>query len=326
MVLVTTYADGRTSQSLVSERPSRSWGTTYPRLSPMPEDGLRALQIARVRVGNDARVTVSILHGPGLNEEDVIATVTVTRGTPVVVETLRDVGVEPIILSIADTAPTTPYVPSVVSVAPEIEISRIDLLSAPYPGYRVTVRNLAAQSVALFSVQSYRGTAKAISLVPRGDRGRPVMAPGESHTFDLPLMSASAWAPEPLDMIEIDAILWEDGTQTGMHGRPFTLVTASDGGQRLQLDRALRVLHAAEQNSGSAATLLSLLRQGFTALPESDPTRLEAARRSMRYMRTAILRDFDQFERSAPRDAAAVQSWIHATIAKYNALLKHLAA
>jgi hypothetical protein len=150
---------------------------------------------------------------------------------------------------------------------------------------------------------------------------------GESHTFDLPLTSARVWSPEPLDVIEIDSILWEDGTHNGTHGGiTLGFGIAADGGRRLQPQRALQVLHMAEHNRGNTTALLSVLRQGFTALPESDETRLEAARQSMRAMRTTILRDLDGFERSLPRDAAAVRAWIQITIDKYDDWLKRLAA
>jgi hypothetical protein len=331
MALVTTYADGRTSYTLVSERSSRSWTMAYPRLASVPENApRRALQIARARVGNDVRVTVSMLHSASMSDEDIVATVTISRGAQVMIEELRRFGVEPIGLSIVDTAPVMPYRPAAISIAPAVEITAVDLLTTPYPGYHVTVRNVAAQAVALFSVQSYRGTEKAISALRRGDRGRPAMAPGESHTFDIPLTAGMgapdrAWAP--LDVIEIDAILWEDGMQSGQHGAPLNFRIAADGGRRLQLEGALRVLHAAEKDGASATGLLSLLRRGFTALPESDVTRLAAARQSMHDTRLTILRDLqEEFERGSPRDAAEVRAWIHVTIEKYDAWLKRLAA
>jgi hypothetical protein len=218
-------------------------------------------------------------------------------------------------------------------VSPEIEISRVELLTTPFPGYRITVRNLGSQAVALFSVQSYRGSARAASAAMRGDRGRPVMPPGETYSFDLPVGGGSAvpgatlMVPEPLDLIEIDEVLWADGTAIGRHGsNPLTFVTATDGGRRIQFERALKVLRAAQSQQGrSVPDLLSLIRHGFEVIPESDDTRLEPARQMMQATRATVLRDLENFESQSSRDAAGVRLWIERTIASYEAWLKRLA-
>ncbi len=341
LALVTSYADGRNTLVLVSERPSTAWTPNYPRIAAsqaapavpsaggLPGPNLR-LQFAWVRAGNDVRVTVSML-GPGLREEQHVATVTVARGVPVVVDELRKYSVEPVRLSVVDAVPMVPYLPTVMSIAPEIDVTNVTLLSAPYPGYRVTVRNVAKQSVALFGVQSYRGTTKALSRLERGSLGRPAMAPGESHTFVLTINGGNGdpsrpWSPEPIDVIEIDSVLWEDGTQVGQHGFPLNFGIAADGGRRLQLQRAIRVLQSVEKSSGNATSLLVAIRRGFEDIPEPDDTRLEAGRRAMAATKNVLLTDLDRFERSAPRDASEVQQWIRVAIQRYQDWLKRLAA
>jgi hypothetical protein len=335
MALVVTYADGRISHELVSERLTWGWSPNFPRTPEAPTSSrLQALRVARVRVGSDALVTVSMLSGPGLRTEQIVTTVTVSKGRPITLDALRNFGAEPIVLSLIDAAALTPFVPSVVSVSPEIEISRVELLTAPSQGYRVTVRNVASQAVALFSVQSYRGTERALSRVERGDRGRPAMAPDETRSFELPISvgrgysGAAQFSPEPLDVIEIDEVLWEDGSNIGRHGvKPLNFVTATDGGRRIQFERALQVLRAAQpQQSQSATDLLSLVRQGFQAIPESDDSRLEPARRMMRATRALLLRDLETFQSSQARRAAEVRLWIQAMISKYEAAVEGLAA
>jgi hypothetical protein len=334
LALVVTYADGGISHQLVSERSTWAWTSNFPRTPGVPTSSeLRALRVARVRVGNDARVTVSMLSGPGLRTEQIVTTVTVSKNRPVSVDGLRDFGAQPIVLTLIDAATLIPFIPSVASVSPEIEISRVDLLTAPSQGYRVTIRNLATQAVALFSVQSYRGVQRALSRVERGDRGQPAMVPGETRSFDLPISigrgypGAALFVPEPLDVIEIDEVLWEDGSTSGRHGaQPLGFVTATDGGRRLQFERALQVLRAAQNQQGrSVADLLSLIRHGFEDIPESDDTRLEPARQMMQATRALVLRDLEAVEASPVRDAAEVRFWIRKLIAKYEAWVERLA-
>src|SRR4051794_37947915 len=83
LALVVTYADGRISHELVSERATWAWTPYFPRTpATTTESGLRALRVERVRIGNDARVTVSMLSGPGLRTEQFVSAVTVSKTRP----------------------------------------------------------------------------------------------------------------------------------------------------------------------------------------------------------------------------------------------------
>src|SRR5262249_40386916 len=150
------------------------WTPQFPRVEGFkPLDGEPAvmdLKITRVLVGRDIQVGVSVLVGPS-REERPVAEGLVTPGPRLVVGPVKKVGVEPVILSMAAVAPFTPYPPTVVSVSPEIEIASLEVRSAPYPGYRITLRNLSSKSASNVHFQSYRGDAKALSGLPRGENG-----------------------------------------------------------------------------------------------------------------------------------------------------------
>ena len=68
---------------------------------------------------------------PSLPPAAVAKVLVVPKGSRVRVFELAQHGVEPIELSLVDVVPTTPFLPSVRSIAPEIEIQSVDLLSAP---------------------------------------------------------------------------------------------------------------------------------------------------------------------------------------------------
>ena len=56
------------------------------------------------------------------------------------------------------------------------------MLTGPLPGYRVTVRNVASQSVALFRVQAFRGTA--LTRLEPASRATRAMVPRDLDGFE----------------------------------------------------------------------------------------------------------------------------------------------
>jgi hypothetical protein len=335
IALVETYSDGRVNYELTSAKPGSMWTPFFPRVKDwQPPAGtlpVTALQIARVAVGKDVRVDVSVLRGPSHEETVAVATVLVTRGTHVVVDALRKFGVEPVDFSLADAAPFTPYLPTVFAVTPKLEIGPVELLNAPYPGYRITVRNLSSKTAANFHIQSYRGAAQGLSSVQRGLEGRPAMTPGGSYTFDIPLTSGrktddGAWAPAPLDVIEIDSVFWEDGS---IDGAP-NVVSAripSESGQRLQLTRVTEILRHAIKEVDADTGLLARIRMEIQALSDREEGQLPDAQTGMRLAKTAALADVARFERdrSTADDSAAVRRWLTSTIDRYERWMARLA-
>jgi TonB dependent receptor len=259
----------------------------------------------------------------------------ITPGSRVVVDALTRFGIEPITLSMATVAPLPPYFPTVVSVTPLIEIANVDLLNAPYPGYRITLRNLSNKSASNAHVQSYRGQEKALSALRRDDTGRPMMTPGGTYTFDLNLTSGDAstftapgaWSPQPLDVIEIDAVRWEDGSYDGTPPFPHVdLVIEADSGRRVQLQRIVDALRQTLNTPASGHELLAALRSRIDALPAAEPDQLAAAQHAMRVTKAAALADIRRFEDvgSAVDGSSAVTDWLASTLRRYEAWLKRV--
>jgi len=335
VALVETYADGRVNYELTSARPARMWTPYFPRVKdwqrPPGSLPVTALQLARVLVGRDVRVDVFVLRGQSHEEEVPVATVLVTPGKHVVVNELRKFGVAPLDLSLAEAAPLTPYLPTVFSITPNLEIAAVELLNAPYPGYRITVRNLSNKTAANFHVQSYRGEGTALSSLQRGPEGRPAMTPGGSYGFDVNLTSgrkidAGTWAPAPLDVIEIDSVLWDDGSVEGTPTMASSLI-AADAGRRLQLTRVTSILRDAIDDLESATGVLAKIRTKIEALPDRDEAQLPAAQLTMRLTKASALEDVSRFEqdRSMPHDPAAVMRWLKYTIDRYEHWIARLA-
>ena len=334
VALVEAYTDGRVNYELVSAKPAWMWTPKFPRVDGwQPPPGalpVTAVQIWRVLAGRDVRVEVSLLRGRAHEEQVPVANVLVSPGRHVVVSELRQFGVEPIDLSLAEAAPLTPYLPTVFSRTPNVEIEAVVVRNAPYPGYRVTVRNLSDKAAANFHVQGYGPEQKSVSFIPRGVGGRPVMTPGGTHTFDVNLTSGGhhttgLWSPTPLDTIEIDSVLWEDGSSDGTPQRASPVIP-SDAGGRVQFTRVVEIMRTALKGIDAGSALLARIRADVAALPDADPDQLPAARASMRLAKASALRDIELFERdrSLRHDAAGDRAWVAYTIERYDRLIARL--
>lgn len=163
VALVETWPDGRTIFELTSPRRGSAWTPMFPKVEgytlPKGAQPVYAVQFGRVLEGRDIKVDVSVLLGSADPPGVLVATVIVSPGAHVVVDALAKFGVQPVTLSMVEVAPMTPYPPTVSSVSPEVEVANVEVLSAPYPGYRVTLRNLGSRAVSNVHVLSYRARA-----------------------------------------------------------------------------------------------------------------------------------------------------------------------
>jgi hypothetical protein len=336
VALVETWPDGRTNYELTSLRRASMWTPRFPRVDgyKLPEGAtpVFAVQFVRVLVGGDIKVDVSVLLGSAQPPGVPVASVVISRGSHVVIDELTKFGVQPVTLSMVDVAPMTPYLPTVVSVSQEIEVANVELLNSPYPGYRVTLRNLGSKGASNVHVQSYRGEEKALSALKRADDGRPMMQPGETYMFDMNLTSGGVngfttpgtWAPIPIDLIEFDSVRWDDGTYDG--NPPFPHVDArieSDSGRRLQLRRIIDALRRTLAEPGSGPELLASARKRIDALTDAEADQLDAAKVAMRSTKAVIRADIARFERdqSTGRPTSAVTEWLTSLLRRYEAWL-----
>jgi hypothetical protein len=339
VALVETWPDGRTNYELTSPRRAWMWTPGFPRIDgyTLPEGTapVFAVQFIRMLVGRDIKVDVSVLLGSAQQPGVPVASVVVSPGSYVVVEQLSKFGVQPVTLSMVEVAPMTPHLPTVASVSPQIEIANVELLNSPYPGYRVTLRNLGSKGASNIHVQSYRGDDKALSALKRADDGRPMMQPGASYTFDMNLTSggvngftaAGTWTPRPIDLIEFDSVRWDDGTYDG--NPPFPHVDAiieSDSGRRLQLRRIIEALKRTLAEPGSGPELLASARDRIDALTDAEADQLDAAKVAMRSTKAVVRADISRFDRnqSTRQSTRAVIEWLTVLLRRYEAWLTRL--
>jgi hypothetical protein len=336
VALVESWPDGRTNYELTSPRRASMWTPFFPRVDgyTLP-DGARpvyAVQFVRVLVGRDINVDLSVLLGSAQQPGVPVASVVISPGSSVTVDALTKFGVQPVTLSMVAVAPMTPYLPTMVSVSPQIEVANVELLNAPYPGYRITLRNLGAKGASNVHVQSYRREEKALSGLKRADDGRPVMPPGASYTFDMNLTSGNVngfitpgtWTPRPIDLIEFDSVRWDDGTYDGKPQFPqVDALIEGDSGRRLQLRRIIDALRQTLAEPNSATDLLASVKARIDELADAEADQLEAAQMTMRSTKAAVRADIERFERrqlTQPSSTPPLE-WLTSMLKRYEAWL-----
>jgi hypothetical protein len=340
VALVETWPDGRINYELTTTRRASMWTPQYPRVDgfKLPEGANRpvyAVQFVRILVGHDIKVDVSVLIGSAQQPGVPVASVVVSPGSRIVVDALTKFGVQPVTLSMVDVAPMTPYLPTAISVSPEIEVSNIEVQNAPYPGYRITLRNLGSRGVSNVHLQSYRGEEKALSTLKRSDDGRPMMQPGASYSFDMNLTSGGAneftapgtWSPRPIDLIDFDSVRWDDGTYDGKPLFPNAdPAIESESGQRLQLRRIIDAIRTTLAGPASGPELLAAAQQGIDALIDAEPDQLTSAKLAMQGTKAAAIADIERFARdpATANDTTTVVKWLTAMLKRYEAWLTRL--
>jgi hypothetical protein len=205
---------------------------------------IRAVKLTFSRAVSNIDAVISVLRGTRLEQEDVIAQVLVPPAGRVRVEALAALGIAPIELSQAVLPPASLYSPVVTTVSTMLVIDNVEILTAPFPGYRIEVVNLAPSAVVSFQVRGFHASGLSdMSAIKAEREGRPIVPASGAYSFDLLLKSAGSAeaqivAPEPLDRIAIDAILWDDGTKAGAE-RVFDelRVLPAEVGQRVQIMR-----------------------------------------------------------------------------------------
>jgi hypothetical protein len=338
VALVETWPDGRTVVDLTTSRPASAWTPMFSKVNgyKLPEGSkpVYAVQLARILDGQNIKVDVSVLLGSAEPPGMPVASVIVSPGSHIVVEGLTRFGVQPVTLSMVEVAALTPYPPTVSSVSPDIEVANVEVRTAPYPGYRVTLRNLGSRAVSNVHVQSYRGQEKAISALKRTDDGRPLMAPGGSCTIDLNLasglgseiMAPGTWTPRPIDLIEFDSVRWDDGTHDGRPPFPqIESLVERDSGRRLQLRRIVDALRAVLADSSAGGDLLGSAQASIDRLPDAEPDQLEAAKLAMRTTKAAVRDDLLRLPESRSRRAGdAVRDALTSLLNRYELWLIRL--
>ena len=189
VVLVKTFADGRTIHTVVTTRKTGSWTPMFPRLKgwtpPSGQLPVSALGVSQVLTPQGVDLQVSVLRGVPHQQEDRVDSFTLTLHQRVSVEALREFGLEPVTFSLVPLDATTLLPPGVVNKTAGLAVENIEPLTDPDPRYRLTIRNLTQRSVVMFFVKAFASDRLAMSGRQGHQDGSPLITPGSTFEFYL---------------------------------------------------------------------------------------------------------------------------------------------
>ena len=343
--LVIAYADGRVTSTIIGTRPARAWTPMFPRIAswrpPRQTLPATAIQYVSTREDDAVRVVVSVLLGEPHQKEEKVAEVLVQPGAPVRVEGLTRFGIQPVELSLSPVGALAIHPPVVESKATGLTIDGVELVPEAPPRYRITVRNRSSKAARSFFVAAFRQNRPALSTRQADPRARAIVPPGDTHTFDLALSGVAGAADrpvsaEPLDAIELQSVVWEDGTSDG-EPKPAAEARLMDLGRLAQLRRLVAILEeAGGRATADRAAFIGTLRRAIADLPIEatadvraravaavpgqtvDDRRAEAiVRVGMQRIKDLALQDLAALEKEHGLTQQAMTEWLARTLSEY---------
>lgn len=274
LALVTTYADGRVTESLVPPTGFRAWTPMFPRVPDWrdPEGALpvTALNIVAKPDGDVLRVAVSVLRGKVREVLEPVAETVVGIGERVPVDALRRVGVMPVTLSATLYAVPALHVPRARSRVVDLDVESVEPVVDSKPGYLVTVRNRSGTALVTLAYSTFVGARVGVSGQQGDPSATPVAEPGGTFTFRVPvsgsLETGRGFATsEPVDEVMIAGAIWADGRLDGDTARVAPLL-ALHRGRLSALGRVLSILRSSS-SAGDPLAALDQIRAEVAALP-----------------------------------------------------------
>jgi hypothetical protein len=302
VVLVKTFADGRTTHAVVTARKAGSWTPMFPRLKgwtpPPGQLAVSALGFSHVLTTQGISLQVSVMRGSPHQQEDRVGSFHVRLHQTVTVEALRDYGLEPVTFSLIPLDRTTLIPPGVVNQTAGLAVESFEPITDPDPRYRVVIRNLTTKAAVMFFVNTFAADRLATSGRQGHQDGSPLIKPGGSFEFFLRGSShstptAHGWAPQSLDRLELSTVLWDDGSFEGETEHVATSLL-SYVGRRAQLRRVVDIMKNVAASNQDLAATISRLRKQFEALPlQIDDSMREEALDRLKSLAISPPKDLD---------------------------------
>jgi hypothetical protein len=309
------YADGRTTNQVLSDKGRVSWTAKFPRVAGVDtsREGLplSALQFEQARDGRNLQVTVALLYGSPHQLRRKVTTVALDDNATVTVGELTDHGVQPVVLSISTLPAPQLAVPAITSPSSLLTVS-VEVAPGGTFGYRLVFDNRSPVAVMGFAFRAYRGDAPVASGQPRQTGHLPLIPANTRYVYNLNPFGS-------IDRIAIEAVIWSDGIVEGDTARVAGRVIV-DAGLAYQLERIVGLLRTAARTPADHP--LPDLRASIAALPVKAPSREGPLFEiGMQQAKNGILNDLDAYARAVDQPYA---QFLPATVVKFDGWLKRI--
>lgn len=248
-----------------------------------------AQQVSAVRVvpyldDDTVRVAVSVLRGERfLDSEDMVGTYAVRENDGLVIDGLRDFGVEPFKIKLIRVAPQTSEVPSVLNSTKSLEVVGIEPIVSTFPRYKVTLHNLSEKDISALRIEIFRDGKLSLSGMPQGEDGEALVKAGSFYELNQMLATraettAAGFTPASpsAQQIVIASLIFKDGSYEGDAASAATYRGFAIG-NRTELKRIVPLLENALSASSSMDAIQKQLGDLSYDFDESDITELAKA-------------------------------------------------
>jgi hypothetical protein len=327
-------------------KPRWIWVTQFVRIPGVePAD---AMPIHAVRVesqfnGETADTKVSLLRGrnEGFEREDKVGTYHLGLNEQISVNELRSFGVEPITLTLIESVPPLPPVPTFKNDTKSIDIVSVTSTNEPLPTYKLTVRNLSQKHVQALKVDVISDGRPRLLSFWQGELNKPLIETGGVLERNVQVVIAretpTAYEPGAAteNLIHIRAVVFDDLTFEGDEGAACRYETFIVG-RRLWLKRVLPLMDQELANQGLSPVdfkqkfvaltyeLQDDEKTGKSAVSDNCPNPDSMVNIATQTLKLELLRELDQIITTRPKPPINFRAWLETKRNDYRGWLARL--
>lgn len=339
----------------LDSKPRGAWYAKFGRVDASEAGNdpskVKAINIVAKPERDGVRFTVSVYLGENFfDEEKIVESYFARQNDTVVADGLTRFGVEPFTIKVVSVPLSNSPLPTVSNKTTSIAVLNTEVNNANLPSYRLSIRNLAQQSVNAIGLNVFVNGKRRLSTIQQGDEGDALVAAGELYNFNIPAAVNSVNTgggikpASPLDQeIVITAVVFKDGS---FEGDPETAGTfrGFEAGRKAQLAKLLDILNSVPQSGSSPEEMLGLLkvrvsevsdvapssvldqlREDFNMLGPEDRQALKVSVEvSMHQLKFKTLREIEALEKQGITAETSLQSWLRESIERYESWLSKL--
>ena len=314
---------------------------------------IKAVQVQSRLEGELVKIWVAVLSGRETFErEEPVITYELREGDKIEVAELTRFGVEPIEIKVVRVQPHVAFLPRVINKTNSIIVTDIAPKTSTLPAYKLSLQNLSNKSVAALAVEVVAGGKMALSMMPQGAEGQPLIAAEGRYELSVSgsYQTRPAVGDNPPDLPRdhdcvIRAAVFNDGSYEG-DPEPASQFRAFVKGRKIQIRRVVALLQEALNSRDATAATLQRLRAGLVAIKiDVDGSEAEelinefpnlsvsakaaltsAIQASLGDIKMAVGEEFDKFEKTqaAAPSMPDLRLWLLASKEKYERWLSNL--
>lgn len=262
-----------------------SWFGSFARVAgwhlPAGAQLVSAVRVVPYLDGDAVKVVVSVLRGERfLDSEDMVGTYSVRENESLVVDALKDFGVEPFKMKLIRVAPQTAELPSILNIAKSVEVVGIEPIVSTFPRYKVTLHNLSEKEISAIRIDVFREGKLSLSGLLQGEEGEALVKAGGFYEQNQMLATQAELTPAgftPMSpsaqKIVIASVIFKDGSFEG-DGAPAATYFGFVIGNRTELKRIVPLLDNALSAASSIEAVQKQLGELSYDFDESDVAEL----------------------------------------------------